>query len=97
MIRGLCATVFLAAPLFGVQIPAGTELSVRLIDKVASETPAPATPIHAAVIAPVILSTGAVAISAGAQLTGTVKQAKPAADKDPAQLQLVFTGLRDGA
>jgi hypothetical protein len=52
--------------------------------------------IHAILIAPVILN-GIVAVSAGAQLTGSVKQAKAATDKDPAQLQFVFTDLADGA
>ena len=85
----------LAAQLPGVQIPTGSELSVRLTDKVASEAQTQPPAIHAVLIAPVILN-GAVAISAGAQLSGTVKQAKAATDKDPAQLQLVFTELRDG-
>jgi hypothetical protein len=87
----------LLAPLLtivAVQIPAGTQLSIRLSDKVASEAKTPPAAIHAVVIAPVIMN-NAVAISAGAQLTGTVKQAKAATDKDPAQLQLVFTTLID--
>lgn len=76
------------------QIPAGTQLSIRLTDKVASEAKTQPAAIHAVLIAPVILN-NAVAISAGAQLTGTVKQAKAATDKDAAQLQLVFTTLND--
>jgi hypothetical protein len=101
------AALVAAMQLSAVQIPAGSELSIRLTGKVASEassqpstqpasqatTQAPV--IHALVIAPVILN-GTIAISAGAQLTGSVKQAKAAAAKDPAQLQLVFTELRDG-
>ena len=79
-----------------MQIPAGAELSVRLTDKVASEAQTPPPAVHAVLIAPVILN-GTVAVSAGAQLTGSVKQAKAATDKDPATLQLVFTELRDGA
>ena len=85
----------LAVQLFGVQIPAGAELSVRLTDKVASEAQTQPPAVHAVLIAPVILN-GAVAVSAGAQLTGSVKQPKAATDKDPATLQLVFTELRDG-
>lgn len=91
-----CLTFLLAVPLLGVQIPAGTELSVRLTDKVASEAQTQPPAIHAVLIAPVMLN-GAVAISAGAQLTGSVKEAKAATDKDPARLQLVFNELRDGA
>lgn len=85
-----------AAPLLAVRIPGGTDLSVRLTDKVASEAAAQPAAVHAVVIAPVIVN-GVVTISAGAQLTGSVKQAKAATDKDAAQLQLVFTELRDGA
>jgi hypothetical protein len=96
MKRPLYAALLLAAPLTAVQIPTGAELSIRLTDKVASEAQTQPAAIHAVVIAPVILE-GAVAISAGAQVTGTVKQAKAAAEKDPAQLQLVFSSLTDGA
>jgi hypothetical protein len=92
----LYLALLLATQLPGVQIPTGSELNIRLTDKVASEAPIQPAAIHAVVISPVILN-GAVAISAGAQLTGTVKQAKAATDKDPAQLQLVFSSLADGA
>jgi hypothetical protein len=85
-----------AAQLPGVEIPAGSELSIRLTDKVASEAQAQAPAIHALLIAPVILN-GSIAISAGAELTGSVKQSKAATDKEPARLQIVFTELRDGA
>src|ERR1019366_873764 len=92
----LYLTLLLAAQLPAVQIPTGSELSIRLTDKVASEAQTQPAAIHAVVIVPVIVD-GAVAISSGAQLTGTVKQAKAAAEKDPAQLQLVFSSLTDGA
>jgi hypothetical protein len=89
-----CA-VALAARIFAAQIPTGTELSIRLTDKVASEVPLPQPPVHALVIAPVIVD-GKIALAAGTELTGTVKQAKAAADKDPAQLQIVFTEIKAG-
>lgn len=89
------AAAFVVAPVLALQIPAGTELNVRLTDKVASEATTQPPAIHAVAIAPVLIN-GAVAISAGAQLTGSVKQAKAATDKDAAQLQLVFSTLRDG-
>lgn len=95
MIRGYILILLAATPLLGVQIPAGVELSIRLSDKVASEAQTQPAVVHAVVIAPVILEGGVVAISAGAQVTGTVKQAKAATDKDPAQLQLVFSTLSD--
>jgi hypothetical protein len=89
------AGALVASRMLAVQIPAGAELSVRLMDKVASETQSQAA-IHAVLIAPVIVD-GNVAVSAGAQLTGAVKQAKAATDKDAAQLEIVFNGIRDGA
>lgn len=94
MNRLFCAAFFLTVQMPAVQIPTGSELSVRLSEKIASEGQQTAA-IHAVVIAPVILN-GAVVVSAGAQLTGSVKQAKAATDKDPAQLQMVFTELKDG-
>jgi hypothetical protein len=101
MTRGLLYPALLfATRLVAVQIPPGSELSIRLLDKVASEAqnqPAGQSKvIHAVLIAPVILN-GSIAVSAGAQLSGSVKHAKAATDKEPAQLQLVFTELNDGA
>lgn len=93
--RIVAAALFVVAPVLAVRIPAGTELNVRLTDKVASEATVQPPAVRAVVIAPVLVN-GAVAISAGAQLAGTVKQAKAATDKDPAQLQLVFSTIRDG-
>ena len=90
------AALALAARLCAVPIPAGTELSVRLTDKIASEAATQPAAVHAVLIAPVIVG-GDIALSAGAQLTGAVKQAKAAADKEPAQLQLAFTQIADGA
>jgi hypothetical protein len=78
------------------QIPAGSELSVRLLDKIASEAPAQPASLHAVLIAPVILN-GAVIVAAGAQLTGSVHDAKAATEKDPAQIRLNFTEIADGA
>jgi hypothetical protein len=94
-VPGAALGLLAAIQLLGVQIPTGSELSIRLTDKVASEAQTQPAAIHAVLIAPVILN-GAVAVSAGAQLTGSVKQAKAATDKDVAQLQLVFAELRDG-
>jgi hypothetical protein len=77
---GACLGFLLAARLLGVQIPAGSELSIRLTDKAASEAQAQPPGIHAVLIAPVILN-GTVAVAAGVQLTGSVKQAKAATDR----------------
>ena len=59
----------LAAPLFAAQIPAGTELSVRIIDKLASETAKPQTPIHAVVIAAVVVEMAAARVASTADIT----------------------------
>lgn len=89
------ALFFYAAALFAAQIPAGTELSVRLVDKVASDAKTQPVAIHAVLISPVAVN-GAIVIGAGAHLTGSVRDAKAATEKDPAQLRLNFTELSDG-
>jgi hypothetical protein len=94
--RAVCLALVLTANAFAARIFEGTDLSVRLMDKIATETAKPSTAIHATVIAPVIVE-GAIAIPAGAQLDGEIKQAKAATDKDPAELELVFTQIHDGA
>jgi hypothetical protein len=94
-VGAVCLAVAIAIRVYAAQIPAGAELSIRLTDKVASEAPLPQPVVHALVIAPVIVD-GKIALPAGAELTGTVKQAKAATDKDPAQLQIVFTDIRTG-
>ncbi|MDQ1474125.1 MAG: hypothetical protein QOJ99_5605, partial [Bryobacterales bacterium] len=85
----------LAAPLFAATIPAGTEIEVRLTDKVASEATAPQNAVHAVVIAPVVVD-GKIVLPAGPTVTGAVKLAKATSDKDRAQLQLVFNEITDG-
>jgi hypothetical protein len=92
----LAAGMFFAATLSAGQIPAGSELSIRLLEKVASEATTQPAAVHAVLIAPVVIE-NQVALSAGAQLSGTVKQARAATGKDPAQLKLEFTELSDGA
>lgn len=88
----LCA----AFSAFAVQIPVGTELSVRLQDKVASDAKTQPAAIHAVLIAPVVVN-GSVAIGTGAQLTGAIRDPHAATEKDPAQMRMVFTAISDGA
>ena len=85
--------LFLAAAL-AMRIPTGTELSVRLTDKVSSEVTTPQS-IHAVVIAPVVLD-GNIVLSPGAELTGTAKEVKAAADGQKAQLRFDFTQISAG-
>ena len=72
----------LIAPAFAAQIPAGTEISIRLNDKVSSEVTTPQT-FHATVIAPVVLN-DKVVLPAGPVLSGSVKLAKAATGTDRA-------------
>lgn len=85
----------MAPALWGAVIPAGTEISLRLTTKIASEATDPQNDVHAMVIAPVILD-GAIALPTGAQLTGAVKQARASGDKVKAQMELVFTRIESG-
>jgi hypothetical protein len=86
----------LTVPAVAATVPAGTELNVRMTDKIATETTKVSTPVHATVIAPVILD-GAIAIPAGVQINGIVKQVTAATDTDAASLELLFSEIRDGA
>ena len=85
-----------ALRVWAVQIPAGTELTIRLTDKVASEVTPPPASIHAVLIVPAIAG-GKILLPLGVQLTGEVKQAKAATDKDRAELQLVFNQIGMGS
>jgi hypothetical protein len=85
---------FCCAPLWAVQIPAGTELNIRLTDKVGTDSTKPQTAIHAVLIAPIAVE-GKIVAPLGAKLTGEVKQSTAASDQNRAQLQLVFTQMGD--
>jgi hypothetical protein len=93
-VKFACCLVLCAVRSLAVQIPAGAELSIRLSDKVASDAAKPQAGIHAVLIAPVMVN-GNIAIPSGTPLTGEVKAAKPASEKERAQLQLVFNRLGD--
>jgi hypothetical protein len=90
------ATLIFAARTYATPIPAATELSIRLSDKIASESTTPQGPIHAVLISPVVIE-GKIVLPMGAQLTGALRQARAASDADRAQLQVVFTQIGDGA
>lgn len=92
---GVCA-----APLLAVQIPAGTELNIRLTDKVASETTVAHTAIHAVLVSPVAVN-GAVALPMGATLSGEVTKVSAAnfagGAAQQATMLLKFTQIGLGA
>jgi hypothetical protein len=89
----LVATLALSAS--AARIPSGTEISVRLMEKVASEATLPQK-LRAVVIAPVVID-GKIVLPAGAELIGSVKDAKAAADGQRSQLRLDFTQIGLGA
>jgi len=92
----LVAFALFAFAAIAATVPAGTELSVRLKDKIASESTAAGATVHADLIAPVVAD-GRIVIPAGAVLSGTVKQVKPANGATRAEIQLSFTDISMGA
>lgn len=88
--------LFTGSLLAAVQIPAGTELNIRLTDKVASETATAHTAIHAVLVTPVALN-GKLVLPLGTPLAGEIVAAKAAADQVQATLQLNFTQIGEGA
>ena len=84
-------------PGFAAVLPAGAELSIRLLDKIASEAaPAAESPISAVVIAPVVAN-GQIALPAGATVAGSVKDARAANGNTQAQIRLEFTQISMGS
>jgi hypothetical protein len=84
--------VLVAAPVFAARIPAGTELEIRITDKIASETMHPHDAVHAVLIAPVLVD-GKVALPLMANVTGEVKQARGASGSARALLELSFNRI----
>jgi len=81
-----------------LQVPAGTELQVRLKSKISTQSAKMKDPVEAVVIAPVMVN-GQFAIPAGAILRGTVDKASQSAKSDErSTLVIGFTELEiDGA
>ena len=98
--RSASALLALAAclPAFGLQLPAGTEIQIRLKTKVATPTSRAKDPVEAVVIAPVMVD-GQFAISAGAVVRGAVEKAAQSSKPDErSTLVLTFTEIEiDGA
>ena len=99
-IRSASALLALAAgiPLFGLQVPAGAEIQLRLKTKVSSQTSKAKDAVEAVVIAPVMLD-GQFVIPAGAAIRGTLEKATQSSKPDErSTLTLAFTELEiDGA
>jgi hypothetical protein len=89
--RRLAALCCLAAPAIALQVPAGTEINLRLKTKVATNAAHVKDPVDAMVIQPVIVN-GQYAIPAGATVHGLVLEVKPSTGPDDrALLNIVFT------
>ncbi len=86
------------SPAFGLQVPAGTEIQIRLKTKVSTQNSKPQDKVEAVVIAPVMLN-GEFVIPAGALVHGSVAKATQSAKTDErSALDLAFTELEiDGA
>jgi hypothetical protein len=90
----LFATIGLAS---AARIPSGTQIQIRLTKEVNTSTAKVGEAFEALVIAPVVAD-GRVVVSAGATLTGHVKEVTPAVNPDDrAVLALSFDEIRDGS
>ena len=78
---------------FGLTVPVGTEVEIRLKTKVSTQTAKANDPVEAVVIAPVMVD-GQFVIPAGAAVRGTVEKATQSAKGDErSTLVLTFSGL----
>jgi hypothetical protein len=86
----------LPALAFGLQVPAGTEIQVRLKTKISTQTSKPNDRVETVVIAPVMVD-GQFAIPAGAIVRGTIEKAAQSSKGDERSLlALNFTELEFG-
>lgn len=95
------ARTFIVLLLCGVvvraEIPAGTQIEIRLTSKIGSKISKAKDAVEAVVIAPV-LDGEQIAIPSGTVVTGQVKSVKsPTTAQERAELELEFIGLRDSA
>lgn len=89
--------LLLSRAAFGAVVPAGTEMSIRLLDKIASDSGGAAeAPVRAALIAPVVIG-GKIVIPAGPIVSGLVKDARAANGDTRAQLRLDFQSISMGS
>ncbi len=81
-----------------VEIPAGTQLQIRLTSAVNTATSKVDQSFDAVVIAPVVSGDGSIAIAAGVRVTGHIKELTQAVKpEDQAILALSFDRLVDAA
>src|SRR5258708_534770 len=94
----ICGILLTAACLASaVEIPAGTQLQIRLASAINTSTAKVNQPFDAVVIAPVVSGDG-IAIAAGVRVTGHIKELTQAVKpEDQAILALSFRRLGDAA
>jgi hypothetical protein len=89
----MLAALLLASTAMAVELPAGTEIQIRLKTKVSTQTSKPQDAVEAVVIAPVMLG-AQYAIPAGAIVRGTIEEATQSAKPDERSvLAFSFTEL----
>lgn len=92
----LLSAVLAAVPAKPVEVPAGTEIHVRLKNKVATISSKPNEAVEAIVIEPVLIG-GKIVVPAGSIVRGIVKEAMPVSPAHQrAILDLAFTELSAG-
>ena len=90
------AALVLSVPAFGLQVPAGAEIQIRLKTKVSTQSSKPQDPVEAVVIVPVMVG-GQFAVPAGATVRGVVEKAVQSAQADErSALVLSFTEIETG-
>jgi len=93
IILGLAGCLAIVPPVKALDIPAGTNIEIRLKTKLSTQTAKTKDPVEAVVIAPV-MTDGQFVIPSGAIVRGTVEKAAPSSKPDErATLQLSFTEL----
>jgi len=85
-----------ALPCFAREIPAGTEMQIRLTAPLSSESATVGARIEAVLIMPVIVN-GEIFMNAGATVTGSVKSVTSTKDGAQARLMPEFSAIRDAA
>ena len=91
--------LLLIIPMFvlaaSIELPAGTQIQIRLTTTIDSTTTKPNDPFEAVVIAPVLLD-GRSVVPQGAKVAGIVKEAKPSAQaNEQSTVTLQFLELKD--
>jgi len=88
----ICVLLF-SLPAFGLEVPAQTELDIRLKTKISTQTAKPGDPVEAIVIAPVMVGSQ-FAVPAGALVHGAIdKTTQPATPDERAVLVIKFTSI----